>query len=676
MDTFQQRGSSIYCLTSLQIGDIQSYVSKLYVYISGENLIFFVDNGPWSSDRSLRSKPVGLWQLMVTQSRMSPFVNQRVQCRIIGDTQRENDHDIHTDDDYFVSSDRWNLLNKDHSSMLKFFHDIFHTRLRSVIRMQELSHLLYGCVTFELQWKNIRGMNYVNELQTDTYMAFEVKLLVKRDFCDIEEASAFYGLNQYDWEASSMTSSRLTSVPENSLRNRSVSKSFCADGGLSSGISSSDEYFSEQSLSPVQRTSCYHDASDSDIELFDAVGHLDRAPSFDATCVCGSVRGMVEDHFLGGLSCKVQDPLTMGTMLKHHNDLSCVSFKEDSLVRSQSKSSDSHETHDLSDNISSSSSFQEEDEEVLLIYPDTLLIFRFCDPLLPFKLKEIITADQRLLKMLESGLPSWVIFLQSYPVFRKCYRPWMRPLAKTLYILVSITTVIIGFYDLYKNVPILKATAARICGPFFEWIEAWEMVSRIKYLGTFVFLQNWQKALRWLLLVFSTIRKLANLIFQPLVEPLEDLIEYIWPLCNMMLESVWGITSVLWMVFLTVFQYVNFMLHLLALPLIWLVTAVSGLATWILYPIIYFIWGFLIFPIRVMFWMVDFIVAVIFSIYKALKDFWFVVSSSFQIFSASGLQTGTPMNSSKHAGLPCCSQHIECFCGIFCNVQPPPAKYI
>ena len=67
-------------------------------------------------------------------------------------------------------------------------------------------------------------------------------------------------------------------------------------------------------------------------------------------------------------------------------------------------------------------------------YRDVLILFRFNDHDLPFKLKEIITSDLRLLTLLEAGLPSWVIFLQSYPGFCHLYRPWMCPLARTLYV--------------------------------------------------------------------------------------------------------------------------------------------------------------------------------------------------------------------------------------------------
>ncbi|XP_052627383.1 uncharacterized protein LOC128133908 [Lactuca sativa] len=102
---------------------------------------------------------------------------------------------------------------------------------------------------------------------------------------------------------------------------------------------------------------------------------------------------------------------------------------------------------------------------------DVLLLFKFNNHDLPFELKEIIVSDLRLLTLLEAGLPSWVIFSQSYPVFCHSYRPWMCPLARALYVIISIVTVVIGFYDLYKNVPVLKATASRLCGPLFDWIE-------------------------------------------------------------------------------------------------------------------------------------------------------------------------------------------------------------
>ncbi len=53
----------------------------------------------------------------------------------------------------------------------------------------------------------------------------------------------------------------------------------------------------------------------------------------------------------------------------------------------------------------------------------------------------------RLLKLYESGLPSWAVFLPSYGLW---YRPWLRRVTWLLFILVSVLSMVLGFYDLYK----------------------------------------------------------------------------------------------------------------------------------------------------------------------------------------------------------------------------------
>lgn len=199
-------------------------------------------------------------------------------------------------------------------------------------------------------------------------------------------------------------------------------------------------------------------------------------------------------------------------------------------------------------------------------YKDVLILFRFNDRDLPFKLREVIVSDLRLLTLLEAGLPSWVIFLQSYPVFCNLYRPWMCPLARVLYVLISFVTVIIGFYDLYKNVPVLKATASHICGPLFDWIETWEMASRIKYLGTMLFLHNFQKAVKWFLAFTHATRSFFSYLVQPLAEPLVEFFEFLLPSCNMLYKIVESICSVVWIGIETSYDLVGDLLELLLWP--------------------------------------------------------------------------------------------------------------
>lgn len=179
-------------------------------------------------------------------------------------------------------------------------------------------------------------------------------------------------------------------------------------------------------------------------------------------------------------------------------------------------------------------------------YSDTLILFRFSDCILPMKLKQVIMSDLRLLTLLEAGLPSWVIFFQSYPFFCNFYCPWMRHLARTVYILISLVTVVIGFYDLYKNVPLLKATVAHLSGPLFGWIEGWDMVTRIRYLGTMLFLQNLEKGLKWFMLMSRSVMTLLSTITRPLSGPLSEIIEVISPIWNACAEAAEMFSSAMW----------------------------------------------------------------------------------------------------------------------------------
>lgn len=221
-----------------------------------------------------------------------------------------------------------------------------------------------------------------------------------------------------------------------------------------------------------------------------------------------------------------------------------------------------------------SSSASSDDKVETTQYSDALLLFRFNDPNLPFKFRDVIVSDLRLLTLLEAGLPSWVIFLQSYPVLCNVYRPWMCPLARLLYVLMSFVTVLIGFYDLYKNVPVLKATASRICGPLFDWIETWEMVSRVKYLGTMLFLHNFQKAIRWFLAVTHTTRSFFSFLIQPLIESLVEIFGFLLPSLNILFDLLESIFSVIWIGIETSCTLVGDVVELLFLPLWFILTVV------------------------------------------------------------------------------------------------------
>jgi hypothetical protein len=80
------------------------------------------------------------------------------------------------------------------------------------------------------------------------------------------------------------------------------------------------------------------------------------------------------------------------------------------------------------------------------------LVAYFDDPIFPFFVKSILKKPKNkyLLTMYERGIPSWAQFLPSYGL---PYRPWMRRVMAVIIFMFSLTTMLLGFYDLNKSMP-------------------------------------------------------------------------------------------------------------------------------------------------------------------------------------------------------------------------------
>ncbi|CAO2839926.1 unnamed protein product [Amaranthus hypochondriacus] len=417
--------TDLYPLTSLQIGDVQSYLSQAYLFFAtySHKFLILVDNHSWRMHNN-HSKSTHLRELFATKYRTSPFKNSRALLRRV--SARYKDNSISSNDERkklyrwvtVVNSQRW--------------------RAKAFFSLVDLHVALHGFIVFEVRWEDIRGINYFSELQTDISMAFEVKSMKKWDFHSIDQA--------------------FTCIESWFVGSRSEKAS-----------------------------------------LLKSLMFLDdKVPTHSPRKVKISFKDLVENG-KHTKSSSIDDILDLKECNQHSSDPSKTPRK-----------------------------LQEPDLE-FVHYKDTLLKFYFDDRDLPFTFKRIITSDLKLLTLLETGLPSWVIFLQSYPLFCSVYRPWMRPLVRMLYVLISLVTCVIGFYDLYKNVPLLKDTASHICGPLIDWIEDWDMISRVRYLGTMLFIQNFEKAMRWSLKIGRVLKLMLLILTKPLMEPLQDLIEFTSP---------------------------------------------------------------------------------------------------------------------------------------------------
>lgn len=578
---------SVSPLTTLQIGDLQSYLSHLNLFLAPESkkIYILVDNRPWLDD--LVSRPAHIWQLMVTKSRLSPFANTRKkkEKRDIGDlfevkgTSKIKTSKSRNLKKWFSVIDAASLSKKRALLPVK--------KLRtSLILNSKLHRTLYGFIVFEVAWSDVRGINYLNELQTDTSLAIEAKFMSRWEFDSIAQAAKC-----------------IPSWFPGSLTERDFLKEYleCVIG---------DVFYDAQDFFTQATT-----VEDEEVET----------PSCSPCSRFGVYPSTVENK--SGFTPRTPPP--EDGPYKRRKIMN--SIDSGSRMDTCSEEDDENFTSPIPSHVRYASDCEEAIEDTQ--YRDVLLLFRFNDPDLPFKLKEIITSDLRLLTLLESGLPSWVIFLQSYPVFCKFYRPWMCPLVRALYVLISIVTVLIGFYDLYKNVPVLKATASHFCGPLLDWIDTWEMVSRIKYLGTMLFLQNSQKAIEWLLATSRTIRTFFRVLTQPVAGPIVALWELLVPFWDAFIQIAESFGTLIWIAVESSFGLLEGLAETVLMPLWFVLSLLWNIVASFLYPIFWILWEILYAPLRLVLGICNLIVFISSNVYDMIGDIWFFVSSIFHLAS-------------------------------------------
>ncbi|PON41635.1 G1/S-specific cyclin-E protein [Parasponia andersonii] len=569
--------------------DLQSYLSDLSLFVAHESnkLYILVDNRPWLRD--LGSRPAHLWQLMVTKSRLSPFANSKARREKKEGKEACSPSNVGKRkkfERWFRLIDAVTLSRKRVLLPVKKLHN-------SSLLSRELHRTLYGFIVFEVAWNNVRGINYLNELQTDTSLAIEAKFMHRWEFDCIAQA------------ASCMSSWFPGTVSEKLLLKEYLH-------------SAVGEVFYDAEEDILETL------SDDDAEKF----YNDNLSVEDDSLMCVSSNFSISSRSdVDKNEVQLTPPPPTGPY-KRRKVTNLITTRMEAGV--------------FSDGIGNSEidpSNCENPEATQ--YRDVLILFRFNDHDLPFTLGKIIMSDLRLLTLLEAGLPSWVIFLQSYPVFSHVYRPWMCPLARALYVLISIVTVLIGFYDLYKNVPVLKATASRLFGPLFDWIETWEMISRIKYLGTMLFLHNFQKAVKWFLTIRSTTRSFLSVLTQPLAEPLVDFFEFLLPVSNVLIEVVERSFSAFWILIESSCSLVGNLAEMFLFPIWFVVSIIWSIATSVLCPIFWILWELLYAPIRMVFALANLIAFVCTSINEMLGEIWEFISSIIRVASASEATVST-----------------------------------
>ncbi|GKD90969.1 hypothetical protein Tco_1366476, partial [Tanacetum coccineum] len=564
--------------------DLQSYLSDLILFLAPESKTFFilVDNRPWLED--LVSKPAHLWQLMVTKSRFSPFAITR--------GQKDNKEK--------PAFSELNNRSRDSSKSRKlkrWLSMVTLTRKRvllpveklrtSLLANSKLHRTLYGFVVFEVAWDDVRGIGLFCILSVSLSIEFtslhcielpDVVLISKPTYTSLAIESKY--MKRWEFDSIAQAAKGLMSwfpgTPYEALLlehrlNSMIGEAFHEAGTESPSTcgSSDDEKILNdgvllEDVSPCNRSSSPNDQIET-LEVQDQSSLPNTPPSIANT----------PPSIANTPPSIASTPPSITNTPPSHTTTNQIIPLDMNELDNECGSNVSY-SGNASYHIPSPCPSECMEETEVTQYTDVLLLFRFNDRDLPFELQKIVMSDLRLLTLLEAGLPSWVLFFQSYPVFCHMYRPWMCPLARALYVAMSFVTVVIGFYDLYKNVPVLKAAASRLFGPLFDWIETWDMVSRIKYLGTMLFLHNAERAIMWFLMMTRTFRSLFSVLTQPLVAPFLVVVDVVFPFWNVFIQKGERLYSFICILLGTSWNLVDRVIDVLLLPVWYIASAICN----------------------------------------------------------------------------------------------------
>ena len=116
-------------------------------------------------------------------------------------------------------------------------------------------------------------------------------------------------------------------------------------------------------------------------------------------------------------------------------------------------------------------------------YEHQVLKFRYTEPLIHPLLKDFVKHNEELIPLVEDGMPSWSMFLAGYGFY---YRKWMRSTFNTVVWIASVGMMILAFYDLFQNVPMVRRYAKNLLGRWFGWLDSVMSAFRLMFLPLFV----------------------------------------------------------------------------------------------------------------------------------------------------------------------------------------------
>ncbi|KAG7672519.1 hypothetical protein KSW81_001481 [Nannochloris sp. 'desiccata'] len=336
---------------------------------------------------------------------------------------------------------------------------------------------------FEVSFENISGIDYQNSLVRPGRLVLEAHNARKREFANIDSAFAYYGgidgeatrasLETLFGDSSPYKEQRNTSTPwEGALANGGGDGGNGVIGGPNANLSVNAAAAVNTGLPPppIKRTKTNLLA-----RLGSAVGVVTKS---------GKATNKNESNF----SIRTKSSSSSSSrVVSTTNSITTTDYSTSAItighIVRDGDGDNNNEDEDEGNEVTSAPTTAPAASN---IYEFRIITIHWTDPQLPEILRPIIEMNEGMLRLYESGLPTWATF---FPRAGLYYRPWLRSLTWVLFYAFSFFSLAVGFYDLYKTLPGLQAVLSKMWLPpaaVLQWIEAHAQI-RLSILLTYIF---------------------------------------------------------------------------------------------------------------------------------------------------------------------------------------------
>lgn len=317
---------------------------------------------------------------------------------------------------------------------------------------------------FEVGWRHVKGVNYRNPLVRQGKLVLEACEVEKKEFASIKHVKKYYGI---------ASSRDLTT---------------CQCGGVGNVLDS--EFLDgarENLLERLDRAGDHEESVDdigsASFEFCNAAGETSTASDGDSNVTGEYVSSSVTTTTRGFF-----------TSLRRRKEKNTAKNSHQQYMREVMTEKTSSHANSLRIHVPPLEPVlcEDADENPLSVrvYPFRTISAEWTNVHVPCALLPVFEHEERLLKMYESGLPAWSMFLPAYGLY---YRPWVRSMTWFLFYLFSVFSLTVGFWDLYKTLPGLQSALAKLVESMWlpptavlQWIEEHAQI-RLSILLTYLF---------------------------------------------------------------------------------------------------------------------------------------------------------------------------------------------